>query len=193
MLEWCHEARAIGREHAMAVVERMLFPAWSGAAMIERGEYREGHERLASGVGAWQASGGVHQTPRWKVMLARSFLATGQPDQAELLVRDAIELIDRTGHCMDQAEAHRVLGEVLVARGDSKSAATAFVEALEIAQAQQAKSWELRGAISYARFLNDQNQRPKALAILRPVYGWFTEGFDTRDLRRAKALLDELR
>jgi predicted ATPase len=194
MLEWCAEARAIGREHAMAVVEHMLFPGIGGAAMIVGGEHKEGHAGLSCGLGAWQTSGGVHQVPQWKVILAQACLGMGQADQAELLVRDAMELINRTGHRMYEVEAHRVLGEVLLngTRRDEGAASRAFLKALEVAKSQQAKSWELRAATSLAHLWRDQGKRTQAHDLLAPVYGWFTEGFDTLDLKEAKSLLDEL-
>ena len=77
-------------------------------------------------------------------------------------------------------------------RSDAAKAETYFEHALAIARAQQAKSWELRAAMSMARLWRDQGKRDEALDLLAPVYGWFTEGFDTRDLNEAKALLDEL-
>jgi predicted ATPase len=93
---------------------------------------------------------------------------------------------------MYEVEAHRVLAEVLWARNDPEAAATEFLNALEIAKSQQAKSWERRAATSLARLWRDQGKRDEARPLLAPVYGWFTEGFDTRDLKEAKALLEEL-
>jgi predicted ATPase len=95
---------------------------------------------------------------------------------------------------MYEVEAHRVLGEVLLngTRRDEGAASRAFLKALEVAKSQQAKCWELRTAISYARLMRSQGRLKEARHLLDPVYGWFTEGFDTRDIRDAKALLDEL-
>jgi predicted ATPase len=192
MLEWSAEAHAIGRDHALAVVEHMLFPVYSGAAMITHGEHKEGHARLSFGYRAWQATGGVHNIPLVKTIAAQACLGMDQVEEAASLVGDAIEVIDRTGHQMYEAEAHRVLGEVLLARNDPSAAQIAFFEALEVAKSQQAKSWELRAAMSMARLWRDQGKRQEAYELLAPLYGWFTEGFDTLDLKEAKALLDEL-
>jgi predicted ATPase len=188
MLEWCTEARAIGHEHAMGIVEHTLYPV----ALIARGDYAEGYARLSSGAQAWEASGGVHRVPHTKAALAEACLGLGQFDQAESLLKDAIDIIDRTGHRMHEAEAHRVLGELLLARNDGDAAATQFLSALDIAKSQQAKSWELRAATSLARLRCDQGKRTEAHDLLAPIYGWFTEGFETKDLKEAKALLDEL-
>ena len=91
-------------------------------------------------------------------------------------------------------ELLRLKGELLIALdpGAKADAEVAFCQAMDIAQRQSSKSWELRAAISMARLWRDQGKREKVRELLAPVYGWFTEGFDTRDLKEAKALLDEL-
>jgi tetratricopeptide (TPR) repeat protein len=194
MLEWCTEARAIGREHAMDIVERSAYPMWSGCALIAQGEYEEGYVRLASGTEIWQGRGGVHLIPQRKVLLAQACLGMGQVAKAELLIRDAIELIEKTGHRMYEAEARRVLGDVLLdsGSGDRDAAERALFKALDVAKSQQAKSWELSAATSLARLWHDQRKHTEARNLLAPVYNWFTEGFDTRVLNEAKGLLEQL-
>ncbi len=192
LLEWCNEARAIGREHAMDVVEHMLYPSVSGCAKIASRNYEEGYAKLSNALRVWQASGGAHQVPWLSVVLAQACLGLGPIDQAEQLVRDAVELIDRTGHGLYEVEARCVLGEVLIARGDMRAAETSFLKSLEVARSQRAKSWELRAATGLARLWRDQGKRAEAHDLLAPLYGWFTEGFDTPVLKEAKALLDEL-
>jgi predicted ATPase len=93
-----------------------------------------------------------------------------------------------------EAEVHRVAGDIALMspQPDSAKAEAYFKRALTVAGAQQAKSWELRAAMSMARLWRDQGKREEAREVLAPVYGWFTEGFDTLDLKEAKALLDEL-
>ena len=93
-----------------------------------------------------------------------------------------------------EAEVHRLAGEIalLSPERDAAKAEAYFERALTVARAQQAKSLELRAAISMARLWRDQGKRDEACGLLAPVYGWFTEGFDTRDLKEAKALLDAL-
>jgi predicted ATPase len=93
-----------------------------------------------------------------------------------------------------EAEVHRVAGEIalLSQEPDTAKAEAYFERALAVARQQQAKSWELRAAMSMARLWRDQGKRGEARELLAPVYGWFTEGFDTRDLKEAKALLDAL-
>jgi predicted ATPase len=112
---------------------------------------------------------------------------------------DALEALDRaaetataTGECYDQAELYRLRGTVLAKTGGTVEAASCFQRAIDTARSQEAKSLELRAAISLARLWADQGKRAEAHDLLAPVYGWFTEGFDTGDLEDARALLDEL-
>jgi predicted ATPase len=111
----------------------------------------------------------------------------------ELLVR-ALEIADRTGGRMIEAELHRLRGEWLIAHrtGDEAQAEACFERSLAVARQQGAKIWELRAATSLGRLWRDQGRRAEASDLLVPVYGWFTEGFQTVDLTDAKALLDEL-
>jgi predicted ATPase len=103
-------------------------------------------------------------------------------------------LVDRTGECWYEAELHRLSGEFSLLRDSSSvsAAESSFRTAIEIARKQEAKSLELRATTSLARLLAKQGNRREARAMLAPLYGWFTEGFDTLDLKDAKALLDEL-
>ena len=107
---------------------------------------------------------------------------------------EAIAAIERTGERWFEAEANRIAGEIALKspEQDAAKAEAYFERALTVARAQQAKSWELRASMSMARLWRDQGKRYEARDLLAPVYGWFTEGFDTRDLKDAKALLDEL-
>jgi predicted ATPase len=102
--------------------------------------------------------------------------------------------MENTKEMMWEAEVHRTAGEVVLLspEADSMKAEAYFERALAVARAQQAKSWELRAAMSMARLWRDQGKRNEAHKLLAPVYGWFTEGFDTRDLKEAKALLEQI-
>ena len=117
-----------------------------------------------------------------------------QHDDARRVICEAIEAVGRTNERWCEAEVLRVAGEIAV-RGpvkDSGGAQKHFERSLTVARQQQAKSWELRAAMSLARLWRDQGKMLQARELLAPVYGWFTEGFDTRDLKEAKALLEEL-
>ena len=109
-------------------------------------------------------------------------------------VGEAITAIETTKERIWEAEVHRIAGEIAVKspRPDAAKAQAYFQRAQEVARQQQAKSWELRAAISMARLRRDQGKTQQARGLLAPVYRWFTEGFDTRDLKEAKGLLEEL-
>jgi predicted ATPase len=124
--------------------------------------------------------------------------AYGRADQAAIglsLLADALDGARRTGVRWIEAELHRLQGELRLAvpEPDQSEAEACFLRAMAIAREQQAKLWELRAATSRGRLWAEQGRRAEALDLLAPVYGWFTEGFDTADLKDAKALLDELR
>jgi predicted ATPase len=108
------------------------------------------------------------------------------------LLDDALEIVERTGERWFAAELNRHKGQLLLRRGHAEAAEELYRTALGIAREQEAKLWELRAAVSLARLRRRQSRRAEARDLLAPVYGWFTEGFDTADLKDAKALLDEL-
>jgi predicted ATPase len=108
------------------------------------------------------------------------------------LLNDAFQIAERTGAHWFAAELHRHKGQLLLRQGHSEAADKFYRKALGIAQEQDAKMWELRAATRLARLRRDQSHGLEARDLLAPVYGWFTEGFNTNDLKQAKALLDEL-
>jgi len=105
---------------------------------------------------------------------------------------DALQIVERTGERWLEAGLNMHKGQLLLRQGHSEAAERLYSKALRIAQQQEAKLWELRAAVSLARLRRDQGRRTEARDLLAPVYGWFTEGFDTPDLKEAKALLNEL-
>ena len=110
------------------------------------------------------------------------------------MLRDALTLVDTTGARCYEVEVYRLKGELLLPQNSDNQAEaeSCFQHAIDIAQSQQAKSWELRTSTSLARLWQQQGKRQEAHDLLAPVYGWFTEGVDTADLQDAKALLDAL-
>ncbi len=126
--------------------------------------------------------------------LARAHAELGQFDDAWRSIAEAITAVETTKEKWCEAEINRIAGEIAVMspQPDEGKAEAYFERAIAIAHKQQAKSWELRAAMSMARLWRDQGKRQQAHDLLAPVYGWFTEGFDTLDLKEAKALLDEL-
>jgi predicted ATPase len=126
--------------------------------------------------------------------LALANAEAGQLDQAWANIHEAMTTQETTKENWYEAEINRVAGEIalLSPERDATKAEGYFARALEVARQQQAKSWELRAAMSMARLWRDEGKRREARDLLAPVYGWFTEGFETLDLREARALLDDL-
>jgi predicted ATPase len=118
----------------------------------------------------------------------------GQPAAGLTVLAEALTLVDTTGRQWCEAELYRLKGALLLAQSSDNQAEAeiCFHHALETARSQQAESWELRATTSLARLWKEQGKRQEAYDLLAPVYGWFTEGFDTADLKDAKALLEEL-
>ena len=132
--------------------------------------------------------------PTQRSYLAMAYADIGQFDDARKCIGEAIAAAENTRERWTEPEVHRVAGEIelLSPERDMTRAEGHFQRALGIARAQQTRSWELRAATSLARLWRDQGRRREARDLLAPVYFWFTEGFDTPDLKDAKALLDEL-
>jgi predicted ATPase len=125
--------------------------------------------------------------------LSSAYADLGQFDEAQRYIAKAFTAVETTKETWCEAEVLRTAGEIaLMSREDAAKAESYFERALAVARQQQAKSWELRAAMSLARLRRDQGKVQQARELLAPVYGWFTEGFDTRDLKEAKALLEEL-
>ena len=132
--------------------------------------------------------------PLFLPYLARAYAELGQFDDARRSISEAMTAVETTKETWCEAEVRRIAGEIAVLspEPDAVKAEAYFERALAIARQQQAKSWELRAAMSMARLWRDQGKRKEARELLAPVYRWFTEGFDTHDLKEAKKLLDEL-
>jgi class 3 adenylate cyclase/predicted ATPase len=151
-------------------------------------------EIVTAGIDLWRSAGSTIFTPEQEFMLAIAHANSGQFDDAWRCIDKAMTAMHTTKERWCEAEAHRVAGEIALKspQRDEAKAQAYFEHSLTIARAQQAKSWELRAAMSLARLLRDQGKRQTARGLLAPIYDWFTEGFDTSDLRKAKALLGEL-
>ena len=149
---------------------------------------------IDDGLAMWRSTGGTARVPFYLSYLAKAHAMLGRFDEAQRCIDQAISTMEVTGEKVWTAEVHRLAGEIISASPcpDSGKAKAYFERALAVSCAQQAKSWELRAAMSMARLWRDQGKRDEARELLAPIYGWFTEGFDTLDLKEAKALLDEL-
>jgi class 3 adenylate cyclase/predicted ATPase len=150
---------------------------------------------ITSGITSLRSTGATLYEPRHLSFLAMAYAELAQLDDARRCIDDAIEKVERSKEKWGEAEVHRIAGEIALKSlaPDAERAEKHFDRALAVARQQQAKSWELRAAMSMARLWRGQGKRDEARDLLAPVYNWFTEGFDTLDLKEAKALLNELR
>jgi len=130
--------------------------------------------------------------PHFIALLAAACEIAGQAEEALTRLDEAFQIVERTGARWLEAELYRHKGQLLLGQGDSEAAEELYRKSLGIAVEQEAKLWELRAAVSFARLRRDQGRGAKGRDLLAPIYSWFTEGFDTPDLKEAKALLDEL-
>ena len=168
---------------------------WRGCMMAQSGRSSEAVHALTSALETYHSTGATIYTPFVMSYLARAQARLGRHNEALDVIDRAIAMAQSTKEQWCEAELYRTKGElVLVSRGADVAAVEAhFERALGIARQQHSRSWELRAATSMARLWRDQGKRQEAHDLLAPVYGWFTEGFDTSDLKKAKTLLDELR
>ena len=175
---------------------------WKASAMMHEGcalaaattKAAAAIEMLTSGIVGYRSTGATLSITAFLSHLARAYGDNGQFDNAWRCIGEAVTVIENAKERWYEAEVHRTAGEVALKspKRDAAKAEALFERALAVARQQQAKSWELRAAMSMARLWRDQGKRDEARELLAPVYGWFTEGFDTLDLKEAKALLDEL-
>src|SRR5262249_13770685 len=146
---------------------------------------------LCSGLAAYRAGGAEFWTPHHTFLLARAYGIAERIEEALAALDEAEQIGDKTGERWLGSELCRYKGQLLLLhQGHSEGAEKLYSKALSIAREQDAKLWELRASVSLARLRRDQGRRNEARDLLAPVYGWFTEGFDTPDLKEAKALLD---
>jgi class 3 adenylate cyclase/tetratricopeptide (TPR) repeat protein len=165
-----------------------------GWAAVRQGQRETGLERIREGIDAFRATGSAIELSHWLGLLAEACRDTGRPEEGLRVVGEALEHVNETGIVYYEPELHRLEGELRL-RCDGRDATAAescFRHAIETASNQGAKSWELRATTALARLWTEQGRRQEARDLLAPVYGWFTEGFDTADLKEAKGLLDEL-
>jgi predicted ATPase len=177
------------------------FPFWAaggqifgGWAVINQGEVDAGVDELIRGLAAWRKTGARLWLPIFLALQAEGHFKAGRNQAALHSIEQALATSDETGERWAIAEILRVKANLLqtTGRGKAEEVEGALIESLKIARQQQAKSWELRAATSLARLWRDQGKVQQARELLAPSYGCFTEGFDTRDLKEAKALLDTL-
>jgi class 3 adenylate cyclase/predicted ATPase len=189
--QWADQLVAVTTEQGFPVrrAQGTIFRAW---VKVRNGDVSEGISFLRNGLTAYRATGAEIWMSHYIDLLAGADEIAGQIEEAVTLLDDALQISERTGERWFAAELNRHKGRLLLRQGYSAAAEELYRKALGIAQEQEAKLWELRAAISLARLRRDQGRRAEAHDLLAPIYGWFTEGFETPDLKKAKALLDEL-
>jgi class 3 adenylate cyclase/predicted ATPase len=204
---WLHQIRGereVVQERARALITLTAehgFLGWSshgtifhGWALADGGATETGIAELRQGLAAKEAMGVLQHTPSGLCLLARLYIRIKNSGEALRLLNEALARTDRLEERWFEAELHRLKGEALLAWSPQRAAEAepCYDQALAVAREQGAHLWELRAATSLARLWRNQGRRAEAHDLLAPVYGWFTEGFDTADLKDAKRLLDEL-
>jgi adenylate cyclase len=176
---------ALAEEHGFGerLAQGHLLRGW---AVTELGQIEQGASELEAGAASIPVL--------METLLPQVYMRLGHADQAVVMLDEKLARFERSGAHLQEPELHRLKGEAILMRDSSATAAaeTCFRKAIEIAGGQSAKWWELRATVSLARLLVKQDRRDEARAMVSEIYGWFTEGFDTADLKEARALLDEL-
>jgi predicted ATPase len=199
------------------LAEATFFRGW---ALAEQGQGEEGIAQMRQGLVAWRATGAEIGRTHYLALLAEAYGKMGQAEEGLSVLAEALALVDQSGERWWEAELYRLKGTLTLQPKTSQRPVTGksqtsqdksedtsiqhptsstqaeaemcFRQALDIARRQQAKSWELRAVMSLSRLWQRQGKRAEAHQMLAEVYGWFTEGFDTADLQKAQALLEEL-
>jgi predicted ATPase len=185
------EAIAIAQEKS-----EVFWKAWGtilqGCVLDLTGNASKAVHQITSGITAYQSTGATVWLRQALSYLAKAYADTGQFHEAWRRIGEATDTTQTTEETWFEAEVNRIAGEIALKspEPDASKAEAYFERALAVARKQQAKSWELRAAMSLARLRRDQGKQQQARELLAPVYGWFTEGFDTLDLKEAKALVD---
>jgi predicted ATPase len=188
-------------EQVIALADQKGAPYWKGFGMSEQacillatGNTSAAVDHLKIGITTLCSTGATLFVPWLQSNLAKAYGDLGKLDDARRCIDEATTAMQTSKQRWCEAETNRIAGEIalLTPDPDAANAEAKFKQALTVARQQQAKSWELRASMSLARLWRDQGKPQQARELLAPVYGWFTEGFDTHDLKEAKALLEEL-
>jgi class 3 adenylate cyclase/predicted ATPase len=173
---------------------KLVAAMYQGWLCALTGKPSDAVQLITSGIIQYRAAGASLLTPASLSLLATAYVDLGNASEGLRCIEEAKAVVEKTKETWFESDVHRIAGEAILksSQPDAAKAGACFDRALSIARAQHAKSWELRAAMSWARLLRDQGKPKEARELLAPVYGWFTEGFDTVDLKEAKALLDEL-
>ena len=196
-----HATASAHADEGVALADEKGALAWKALAMFAQGlpltstgKAADSVRTITSGIAIWRSTGSTLFVPLYQSYLAMAYAQLGQFDDAWSCLGQAITEMKANKESWWEAEVHRTAGEIALmsAEPDAAKAEACFERALMVARAQQANSLQLRAVMSMARLWCDQGKRDQARDLVAPVYGWFTEGFDTLDLKEAKTLLDAL-
>jgi predicted ATPase len=186
-------------DELIAVATEQGFPQWRAQGIMYRGSVKvknddvvEGISLLRNGLAAYRSTGAEAWMAHHIALVAAACEIARRTEEAFTLLDEALQIVERTGERWFLAELYRHKGQLLLRQGDAECAEELYRKALSVAREQEARLWELRAAVSLARLRRDEGCRGEARDLLAPIYGWFTEGFNTPDLREAKALLEGL-
>ena len=203
---WLHQFRREGQavqewaEATLTISTEQSYPFWEGWGMIlrgwslvEQGQEEEGIAQMRQGLTNWRATGSELGLPYFLTLLAETYSKVGQAEEAFKVLAEALAAVNNSEERWYEAELYRLKGELLRQMAKTQEEAQAcFYQAIDMARRQDTKSLELRAVMSLSRLWQDQGKREEARQMIQKIYGWFTEGFDTTDLREAKLLLEEL-
>jgi class 3 adenylate cyclase/tetratricopeptide (TPR) repeat protein len=194
LLERVAEMSRLVRDQSLPFHDQVMLPQVEGLARLRKGQAVEAIALLQRGIETWNEGGGHSRVPYLKAALAEAIARAGDWDTGLKTIDECLEQIERPGwqERSHLAEVLRLKGWILARQGRAEEAEAVLRASLDWARQQQAKSWELRSATTLAQQLLQRDQRTAARELLGPVYNWFTEGFDTHDLRAARTVLDSL-
>ncbi|MFN0313653.1 MAG: AAA family ATPase [Burkholderiales bacterium] len=185
VIAYCKENSILIRQ-----IEGEILEGW---ALSELGDTARGIPQLEAGIQVWLQLGAQIANPLWYSCLARAYAKAGRMTDARVALKQALDATNNHGERLMEAELYRIEGDLwLASYGSEAQAEASYRQAIEVATELKAKLWELRAAIALARLWHSQGKRSEAIALLKPVYEWFTEGFDTKDLKDARSLIAEL-
>ena len=194
LLARAEEAERLGRAHSLLFISEVMAQIVKGLAWLRAGRLTEGLPHLRGAMETYNAGGALLWMPYFQAVLAEVLALSGDLEGGLNLIEVSLAQIARPAweERSHLAEVLRLKGWMLQQQGKLAAAEENYLASLDVALEQQAKSWELRTSTSLARLWQSQGKRKEAQDLLAPVYGWFTEGFDTKDLIEAKVLIDEL-
>jgi tetratricopeptide (TPR) repeat protein len=194
LIERAREADLLAREQGLPALYETMVPQVEGLARLRSGQLSESIFLLRQGIENWHRLGGHSRVPYLKSALAEALALQGDLDAGLQLVGESLEQIERPGwqERFHLAEVLRLKGWMLMRRGRVEEAETSLRASIDWARQQQAKSWELRSSTTLAQLLLERGHRDAAREVLEPIYNWFTEGFDTHDLKAARSLVESL-